>query len=397
GSTSLVSASAMVRQDTSSRFDFTSAGANAARIFDQDSRIRLISNETRLSRLDAEGRGWVIGANFIQDDEKLTRAMGNPAAPIRILGVDNKVSEAALFGEAGIGLARGLVATLGGRLEYTHLVGEALDGDAAIGEPSREEKTFLPSISLSWHPNDHLLLFGRYQEGFRPGGLSITPAAGGPLIQRFHGDDLGSAEVGAKWTPAGARRLEVDLTIGHARWENIQADLVDRNGLPFSANIGSGRIWSAEATWNWRPIEALRLSAGVVANDSRLADPSRDFPSGGKYELPNIAHFAASMSAAFAHDLKGGWRIDTNVRLHYVGHSRLGVGPTLGLRQGDYSLTAASLHVGKGPWGIGIDADNLLNTRGNMFALGNPFDVAAGQQIVPLRPRTIRIGIDAHF
>lgn len=397
GATSLVSASAVVRQDTDSRFDFTPQPTDAPRIFDQHSRITLFSNETRLSRLDAAGRGWVVGANLIHDEEKLTRAVGAPENPARVLGVDNSVTDAALFGEAGIGLTPQLVATLGVRLEYTHLVGEALDRDAAIGEPRRNEKTFLPSMSVSWHARDGLLVFARYQEGFRPGGLSITSDIGGPLIERFHGDDLGSAEAGLKWTSAGAGRVEADLTVSHARWENIQADLVDQAGLPFTANIGSGRIWSAEVRSTWRPLAAVRLTAGLFASDSRLTDPSSNFAADHHYELPNVAHLGASFGAAIVHDLGRGWRVNADARVHYVGHSRLGVGPALDLRQGDYSLAAASLRVGSDRWGMTIDAHNLANNRGNMFALGNPFSVAAGRQVVPPRPRTIRVGIDAHF
>jgi outer membrane receptor protein involved in Fe transport len=397
GALSLVSASAIVRQNTDARYDFTAPSAATARIFDQHNRIYLISNETRLSRRDADGRGWVIGAGLIQDDEKLTRALGDPAAPTRILGVDNSVTEGAVFGEAGFGLTDRLVASIGARFEYAHLVGKALDRDADIGEPRRDETTFLPSLSLSWRLQPDLMLFARYQEGFRPGGLSVIPNRGAPLIQRFHGDDLASIEAGVKWLPADAHRIELTFTASHAHWENIQADLVDMAGLPFTANIGSGRIWGVEATFGWRPFDALKLSAAAFANDSRLTDPAPAFAGVEKYELPNIPHFGATARAAFSHGLAGAWRIDADARAHYVGHSKLGVGPALDLVQGNYVVTGASLHFGNGRWGFGIDADNLLDSRGSLFALGNPYDVAAGNQSVPPRPRTIRIGADARF
>jgi len=397
GGTSLVSASAVVRQDVDARYDFTAPAAADPRIFDQENKISLISNETRLSHRDSQGRGWVVGAGFIQDQEKLTRALGPPAAPNRILGVSNSVTEGAVFGEGGLELAPGLVASVGARFEYAHLVGKALDRDADVGEPRRDEKSILPSLSLSWRPLPDLMVFGRYQEGFRPGGLSITLVQSAPLIQRFHGDDLASAEAGVKWLPTGARRIEATITISHARWQNIQADLVDAAGLPFTQNIGSGRIWGAEATLGWRPFDALQLSTAAFANDSQLTDPAAEFAGPRRYELPNIAHFGASGRAAFTHDLRDGWKFEAEGSARYVGHSRLGVGPALDLLQGNYFIANAGLHLDNGRWRVSLDATNLFDSRGNLFALGNPFDVAAGQQRVPPRPRTLRLGLDVRF
>jgi hypothetical protein len=40
---------------------------------------------------------------------------------------------------------------------------------------------------------------------------------------------------------------------------------------------------------------------------------------------------------------------------------------------------------------------NLLDTRGNRFSYGNPFTVTLGNQTTPLRPRSLRLGVDAKF
>ena len=39
---------------------------------------------------------------------------------------------------------------------------------------------------------------------------------------------------------------------------------------------------------------------------------------------------------------------------------------------------------------------NLADTKGNRFALGTPF-ATGREQVTPLRPRTVRLGIDASF
>ena len=61
------------------------------------------------------------------------------------------------------------------------------------------------------------------------------------------------------------------------------------------------------------------------------------------------------------------------------------------------SLGPHGAGLGFGKWGLPLDVDNLLNTRANTFAFGNPFSVADGLQQTPMRPRSIRIGFDASF
>jgi outer membrane receptor protein involved in Fe transport len=398
GKTSFLSASAFVRQRAESRFDFTPAGAANPRIFDQSNHIDLFSNETRLSRLDTNGRGWVVGTSILYDNERLTRAIGAPASPTQILGISNKVTEGAVFGEAGRGLFPGVVATAGMRFEYAHLVGEPLSRAADVEEPRRDETAVLPSLSLSWQVNPRWMLFTRYQEGLRPGGLSVTPnQSKTPSAQRFHGDSLSSIEGGVKLLPDASSRLRAALTFSYAHWENIQADLIDMRGLPYTANIGSGRIWGAETTLEWRPSSDLSLTGALFVNHSQLTYAVPGVTTDEEQELPNVPHVGASGRFHYRHDLGGPWQIDLDASGRYTGHSRLGTKPDLYIRQGNYVQSNASARIGTPRWGVTLQMDNLLDQHGNTFALGNPFDVSAGRQLVPQRPRTIRFGVDARF
>ena len=60
----------------------------------------------------------------------------------------------------------------------------------------------------------------------------------------------------------------------------------------------------------------------------------------------------------------------------------------------DTSLSVELARQGRSFW---IRASNLLDSRGNRFAMGSPFTLAQGDQITPLRPRTIAIGADFSF
>jgi len=48
------------------------------------------------------------------------------------------------------------------------------------------------------------------------------------------------------------------------------------------------------------------------------------------------------------------------------------------------------------PVGVTIGLSNLFDTVGNRFALGTPF-ARDFRQVTPLRPRTIRVGLDRAF
>jgi hypothetical protein len=55
------------------------------------------------------------------------------------------------------------------------------------------------------------------------------------------------------------------------------------------------------------------------------------------------------------------------------------------------------LRLGLGRVGLSLDVENAADARGNRFSYGNPFTVASRMQTTPLRPRTVRFGIDLLF
>ena len=81
----------------------------------------------------------------------------------------------------------------------------------------------------------------------------------------------------------------------------------------------------------------------------------------------------------------------------YVGRSRLGVGPVLDLPYGNYVETGLTSALRFSRYELSLTVDNVLDTRGNRFAIGNPFGVAYRDEATPLRPRRIRIGAKANI
>jgi hypothetical protein len=68
---------------------------------------------------------------------------------------------------------------------------------------------------------------------------------------------------------------------------------------------------------------------------------------------------------------------------------------------GDTQGPSSDISIGaRGDWkdhAFKLGISNLLDTRGNQFAIGSPFLVSELRQITPPRPRTIRIGWETRF
>ena len=391
GSAELTSSSSIVRHDLETVYDATLPGG-PDRLFREDDHILFYTNETRLSRRYADGSNWVIGIEALRSSDRIRRVLGPPDALAPISGSRNAVAEGALFGEGTLSLTHRLSITGGGRLGYDGLTGEALDRPNDEGEPDRHTLVFLPSAGLYWKVAGSLSVFARYQEGFRPGGLSVSDTS----VQRFKGDSLATAEIGVRIGDASSR-FQMSAAGSYARWRSIQADLVEADGLPMTTNIGNGRVVGLEAQAKWRPIDPVTLSGGLFVNDSTLDDPAPGFLGEKDASLPNVDDIGLQMRADGTVPIDDRNAVSLYAALRYYGGSKLGVGSVLDLPQGHYVDGSTGLRWMHGRIAFSVDVTNLFDDGRNQFALGNPFTVFAGRQIGPLRPRTVRFGLSTGF
>ncbi len=397
------SSTGIVRQTLTERYDAT-LPEGEARVFAQRNATNLIANETRVWRPVRNGFGWVVGGSFTHNRTRLSRSLGPIDAPAPVTGVTNSIYEATLYGEASMQLVRGLTATAGARVTRASLAGTGEDIAPARLETvalararvtaDRIETSVLPSASLIAAVLPKLSLYGRYQQGFRPGGLAIES----DFVRRFENDRVRTLESGVRYGLAGVDTAYLSASVSHTIWQDIQADFIDATGLPSTANIGDGRIWTFSATGGWKPVAGLTLDAGFTYNDSRVTEPSANLfvALARMSQVPNIARYAGRLGADYRRDVGRDLELRVYGWARYVGRSRLGVGPVLGEEQGDYLDTALTARVGRASLGVTLGVTNLTDSVGNRFALGTPFQVGSGQ-ITPQRPRTVRIGLDAAF
>lgn len=417
-----VSSTGFVHHDLAESYDATQQDGPPS-LFRQRNAVEIFSTENRLVRDLDNGLGWILGASYLQSRSKLRRTLtsygtaplqpqvipGVPmfggGMPATATGVRNSVKEATLFGEASFEPVKGLIATVGGRLTNSRLSGEALDPIAALSsadlaraeaQADRSEAIFLPSFALLTDAITDITLYARYQQGFRPGGLAVDDQR----VWRFQNDRASTVEIGFRKGVPGRDTIAISGNLAYTDWRNIQADVTDRIGLPTTANIGDGRIYTAEARMVVRPVARLTLDGSIIYNDSRLTQPAqflRALSYGGRsLTLPNVANLGGRLAFDYRAPLGDAMRLHLSGSARYVGKSQLGVGPILGRTQGDYIDTSLSASVTRGPVQMSLSLTNLLDSDGNRFSLGTPFDLSS-DYYTPLRPRTLRIGIDFAF
>lgn len=414
------SSTGITGQEIEERYDATPPN-EAPRLFTQHNDTRMVANETRLWRPLGDRFGWVVGGSYTHNRTRLTRTLGAPDEQGAVTGVTNVIDELTLYGEASFRLTEGLVATGGGRYTHSRLGGEGEDVSPFLAETlaaitsARTEQVFLPSASLAATVSPDTILYGRYQEGFRPGGLAIA----GNFVARFKNDRIATFELGGRHGRAGSGPFDLAASVAYTRWQDIQADFIDSAGFPSTANIGDGRIWTATLTGGVAVTPNLRIDAGLTYNDGRIDEPNallftrvapvlaipefsgrlEDLPPElleHITEIPNIARFSGRIGFDYRRPLGGELELTAQGWANYVGRSRLGVGPELGEEQGDYLDTGLTVRVGRPDMGVTLGLTNLSDEEGNRFALGTPFAIGR-DQLTPLRPRTLRIGLDAAF
>jgi outer membrane receptor protein involved in Fe transport len=391
------STTAFSLQDVEENFD-ASVGADARQLR-QRSEAQALSNETRLWRPMADGYSWLAGFSMITHRYAVSRDLLDDTELTDLAGAENRVHETTVFGEAGFELGPRVEATVGARYTIADLSGSGQHLSPVAVFPAdakRTERSFMPSAALLVRPLDGLTVYGRYQEGFRPGGISIA----GDTVTLYRNDHLRTAELGFRYGQPGRDPFDFQASATISGWRNIQADFLDGSGLPITDNIGDGRVWTLTANGGAQLTDDLRLEAGIAWNDGRITHPAEAYQAAwdmleGTMSIPNIARIVARGAIDWRLALGGDWALHTNLYARYVGSSRLGVGPQLGEEQGQYLDSGLLVRLSEGARAWTLNVSNLTDEVGNRFAFGAP--IGGVDQITPLRPRTIRLGFEQGF
>lgn len=397
GFAKLVSNTSYAHHAIDTVFDATSPIARIPTVFEENMQVRLLAHETRISGSTNGISNWVAGFSIANNVNHIDRFLGPADTLATISNVRSETLDAALFGEATLPLWRNVSITGGGRLSLFVRIDEfkTLSGTAP-DESSGPLTRFLPTAALSWKPAKGMIGYLRYQEGFRPGAQQLTGSGDQAEVTSFQPDDVRTAEVGMRFGTDAGSQLSGGLSYAYSRWNRVQADLVTSAGFPYVANLGSAQVHYISADLAWQATPELSFGLSGFHTTGKLDRPTPEFEADVEGNLPNVADSGWRLTGRFEPRIAD-TEITVDGSLGYTGTSYLGVRAPFDLPQGDYLEAALAARADFGRWGLSLDIENLMDSRANRFSYGNPFSVADGNQRTPLRPRTVRVGIDAKF
>jgi iron complex outermembrane receptor protein len=399
-----------VDHDITSRYDATAAPpvalAPGPAAYDDDDRTHSLVTEGSLAAADDARVQWLAGAFLArthQDiDLSLTRLSN---APLQAFAERRRdmLEEAALYGEAKIPLGQALSVTLGGRLfsSKTRVTSQsrALTGPIPPFSGRLEQSGFAPKVVLSYTLSPSALIYVQAAEGYRAGGFNTTGPPGQVFSasgeveprRRYDADELWSLEAGGKVSLLDGR-LRLRAAAFQARWKDIQSDELLPSGLPFTANIGDGRNLGLEVEGRYR-LGGLQLAANLLLNAPELEKANPAFPARKDVNLAGVPHRAGGLTAHYDWPVGSDLTLELDGRYAYVGHSRLTFDATTAPSMGGYATGRVAMGLATPRWRATLALDNPTDARGDTFAYGNPFSLRTTDQVTPLRPRTISLGV----
>lgn len=142
---------------------------------------------------------------------------------------------------------------------------------------------FTPYLNLSYTPNDDLMVYASYSEGFKSGGFTqrvfppivagFTAPAGTPdidLIPTFDPEFVKVYEIGFKYSTPN-RKLRVNGAAFHTDYSDLQVQ-VFTSVAPVTQNAASANITGFELEVQAVPVDNLFFEAGIGYLDARYSD-----------------------------------------------------------------------------------------------------------------------------
>ncbi len=359
---------------------------------------------------------WLLGAYgsiTVEDTRSMVLTGSNPAGLTGVLYQEqrrDRLSEAALYGDASYALSDRLILSAGLRASRTG-VSTGSDVEASLTGLDREfsgRASFTgwsPKLGLDYALAKTTHVYALASQGGRAGGFNT----GGPIGQvfatapnlagehrRFAPDELWNFEFGLK-THLLDDRLELKSALFYDAWRNIQTDQFLPSGLPYTANAGSGRNYGAEIEMAARPIEHLSLEANALFNNPELTHPAAGFVSKAAEDLPGVPDVSIGARIAYQRPIRGDWSVLVSAEDDYVGRSHVTFDPTQSPVMGGYQLDRFTAQLIGRQWRLMLDVINPTNEGGNTFSYGNPFDFRQIREATPQRPRTYRLVLGYAF
>lgn len=352
---------------------------------------RVFDQEIRLVSAPGDRFAWTAGLSYLAAS---TRASGDaqigPTSWTPYFTLHRRATETAAFADGSLPIG-GRLTLAGGFRVFRSSAEDERTEPSAPNAGARGLTGFTPNLSLSYDLGATGTVYARIATAFRPGGLDPGNARTG----RYQADEVRNLDIGARLKLAG-NRLSLDTALYFAQWRDMQSDYLEANGLIATRNAGDAAVAGLEASLDWRPGASWRLSAGMTVQRARLhtAPDGTRLPDDRRLPMtPDIAYrLTVERSVRWV-----GVELRPYAGVNFRGSTRLSFDDGLDRRMDGYATLRAGAVLTLSPLTVRIDIDNLLDTRADTFAYGNPFSVRSLGQYTPLRPRSFSVTLAREF
>jgi outer membrane receptor protein involved in Fe transport len=411
---------------------------------DLSERAEQFSQEVRLQGSFGDDRpyDWMVGLYY---DEETIETFNLATVPVFNIALNNHMRDqtaetVSVFGELSIPFGESWTAKLGGRYlevdkdgDYERSVWAFPSMSPQLGpqlvnfvlQDSRNDSEFTPSVVFEWQPDDDIMVYASYREGFKAGGFDHSITAPDTELFNFLPESAESWEVGAKLIMLeGAMITNIalfttdyedlqvsQLLVGEPGFKTANAAKARSRGLEVDMAVQLGPYARASAVLNWLDAEY----------ESFTGAPCRGNPAQTEFEgcLPDPVSGASSQdlsgeTLAYSPDFSGLFGIDLAYPLS--GNSSIGEGlsllasanvfttsayhfqatPDPDQTQEAYTKFDATLGVGaaSGQWALELFGRNLTNEKTLAYANGTPLRAFTN---VGLLARTRQLGIRFNY
>lgn len=293
------------------------------------------SQEFRIASKPAQGNviDYVMGAYF----QNLNFERRVPAANQTSR---HSIQSYAVFGEATWHVTNRFDITPGVRVDVERAHAEAIGTVTLDG--NKTSSAVSPKLAFGYQISDAFRAFALYSTGFKPGGFTrnISPAN---IAFTYNPQMTHNFEVGLK-----GRLLDERLFFTAAVYYNFTNDyqlFVGAQPFQYLQNVGAVTSKGFDLRLEARPIQGLRIQAGLGLNDTRFtrysnpANPGIDLTGN---RVPYAPQITANANVAYTFDLSSGWgTLTPHAGVTYVGSTYFDEYNTIG--QGAYALFDAGI------------------------------------------------------
>lgn len=241
-----------------------------------------------------------------------------------------------------------------------------------VGAPdSAQAEGVIFKGTVTYTPNDDLLFYATYSEGFRPGLLNRPGGATGPngFIVPFalETDDVRNYELGWKMSLFD-NQVRFNGNAFFVEVENLQTTIFDPSitNLFFSDNAANAEILGIEGDLTIAPfaIEGLTISAGFSFLDTQITDvltPTDDVVVGDS--LAFAPTFQGNLRARYEWEAFGDWTAHIQPQITHSGSAATDIITINRLQLDSWTTLGMTAGLSTDRYSLEIFGDNLTDTR----------------------------------